>query len=294
MNYVQFHLGDWIAGTSILSATERGVYMDLLVRYYKEERPIMQTECTRIARAYAPEEQEAMHYVLETFFTLEDGCYRHKRCDEEIAKAQAVTEKRKRAADARWAKDHKEVSKSKQVECESNANAMQMQSKCNANGMPTNNQEPITNNQIDTDMVGRDATPPSASESEALFSEDSERIEKPKNGAPECEYKRVADLYNQKLASKGLPSVAMLSASRKAMVKARWNDFVREENFKTADEVIGGFDYYFDMVSASPFLMGTRDPVSGHSKPFQANFDWLMKSANFLKVLEGNYARGGN
>ena len=149
MNYVQFHLGDWIAGTSILSATERGVYMDLLVRYYKEERPIMQTECKRIARAYAPVEQEAMHYVLETFFTLEDGSYRHKRCDEEIEKAQAVAEKRKRAADARWSKGNRETTTSNpnamQTECECNASAVQVQSKCNANGMLPNNHKPITN-----------------------------------------------------------------------------------------------------------------------------------------------------
>ena len=72
--------------------------MDLLVRYYKEERPIMQVECKRIARAYAPHEAEPMQYVLETFFTLEDGVYRHSRCDEEIAKAAATAEKRKKSA----------------------------------------------------------------------------------------------------------------------------------------------------------------------------------------------------
>ena len=155
MNYVQFHFGDWIAGTALLSPTERGVYMDLLVRYYKEERPIMQEECKRIARAYAPYEVEAMQYVLETFFTLEDGHYRHSRCDEEIAKMNATTEKRKKAANARWTRNEggnsgSNASESYANECKSDAKAMQTEctctSTCNANGMLTNT--PITNTPI--------------------------------------------------------------------------------------------------------------------------------------------------
>lgn len=137
MNYVQLHLGDWIAGTLDLTPTERGVYMDLLVRYYKEERPLMQDECKRIARGYAPAEQEAMHYVLQRFFTLENGEYRQSRCDEEIEKAQTVSNKRKRAAASRWAKKP-------EIDASAYPNAEQTQCECNANGMLTNNQQPIT------------------------------------------------------------------------------------------------------------------------------------------------------
>lgn len=142
MNYVQFHLGDWIAGTLDLTPTERGVYMDLLVRYYKEERPLMQDECKRIARGYAPAEQDAMHYVLQRFFTLENGEYRQSRCDEEIEKAQTVSNKRKRAAASRWAKKP-------EIDASAYPNAEQTQCECNANGMLTNNQEPITNKETE-------------------------------------------------------------------------------------------------------------------------------------------------
>lgn len=139
MNYVQLHLGDWIAGTLDLTPTERGVYMDLLVRYYKEERPLMQDECKRIARGYAPAEQEAMHYVLQRFFTLENGEYRQSRCDEEIEKAQAVSNKRKRAAASRWAKKP-------DFDASAYPNAEQTHSECNADGMLTNNHYPLTIN----------------------------------------------------------------------------------------------------------------------------------------------------
>lgn len=107
MNYVQWHIGDWLSGTSLLSATERGVYIDLLMRYYREGRPLMQSECKRIARAYDVHEQEALTYVLETFFELENGSYRHKRCEEEIASMRVKSEKRSNAAKSRWAKSGK-------------------------------------------------------------------------------------------------------------------------------------------------------------------------------------------
>ena len=167
MNYVQLHLGDWIAGTLDLTPTERGVYMDLLVRYYKEERPLMQDECKRIARGYAPAEQEAMHYVLQRFFTLENGEYRQSRCDEEIEKAQAVSNKRKRAAASRWAKKP-------EIDASAYPNAEQVESNCNANGMLTNNQEPITNNQ-DKNIYA----PSGASVSEDQKTERPSQIKKP-------------------------------------------------------------------------------------------------------------------
>lgn len=140
MNYVQLHLGDWIAGTLDLTPTERGVYMDLLVRYYKEERPLMQDECKRIARGYAPVEQEAMQYVLQRFFTLDEAGYHQARCDEEIKKAQAVSTKRKNAAASRWAKKS-------DFDASAYPNEKQMESTCNAIGVLTNNHKPITNNQ---------------------------------------------------------------------------------------------------------------------------------------------------
>lgn len=104
MMFIQWHVGDWISSTSIMSATERGVYFDLLIRYYSEERPLMQEECTRIARAYDEHEREAMQYVLKKHFTLEDGVYRHNRCEKEIAEFRVRSEKRSRAAKIRWSK----------------------------------------------------------------------------------------------------------------------------------------------------------------------------------------------
>lgn len=164
---VFFHLGDWMTSTVDLTPTERGVYFDLLCRYYEKERPLMQVECTRIARGYAPNEQEAMHYVLETFFTKDGDSYRHARCDEEISKMAATIEKRKKAANARWSRDSAKSDRQKSDSCD-DANGMHLdmheQCTCNANGMQTINHKPqsitTTKEKVEKEKSNRDPLVP--------------------------------------------------------------------------------------------------------------------------------------
>lgn len=133
MNYVQFHVGDWDSSTRLLSPLEKGVYIDLLMLYYSLERPLMRSECDRIARAYADEEKTALEYVLERFFKFDGESYVHERCDKEIANCREKSEKAAKSAKSRWSK--------MQTQSERNTNAVRTQCDSNAN------QEPITNNQ---------------------------------------------------------------------------------------------------------------------------------------------------
>lgn len=158
MNYIQFHVGDWEAGTRLLSPTEKGVYIDLLMLYYSLERPLMRTECERMSRAYAQNEKDALEYVLDRFFMEKDGSYHHERCETEIASYRDKSRKAAESAKARW---HKRPAESKggscrvenvRAECGSDAIAMPTQceriTERNAVGVLTNNQEPVTNNQL--------------------------------------------------------------------------------------------------------------------------------------------------
>lgn len=155
MNYVQFHVGDWDSSTRLLSPLEKGIYIDLLMLYYSLERPLMRSECERISRAYAPNEKIALKYVLDRFFHLEGEVYSHRRCDEEIAKAAEKSEKAAKSAKARWNKAGKgssvvnSAAVAVQKECKRSSDAyadrMRMHSERSADGMLTNNQEPITN-----------------------------------------------------------------------------------------------------------------------------------------------------
>ena len=80
---------------------------------------------------------------------------------------------------------------------------------------------------------------------------------------------QIVDIYHAICTS--YPKIRSLSAARKKAIKARLKDYGIED-----------FKAVFEKAEASSFLKG----VDGGWK---ASFDWLIKEANMLKVLEGNY-----
>lgn len=89
MNYYERHLGDYARDAGHLSVLEHGVYTLLLDRYYVTEKGIPEDQAHRIARAQTKEEHKAVESVLKEFFTLVDGVWINKRCEEEIECAYA-------------------------------------------------------------------------------------------------------------------------------------------------------------------------------------------------------------
>lgn len=73
-----------------------------------------------------------------------------------------------------------------------------------------------------------------------------------------------------------LPKVTKLTERRKRAIRARLKDY-------TIDEIIS----VFEKAEASDFL-------TGRIKEWKANFDWLMKPENFVKVIEDTYINKGN
>jgi len=134
MYYYQHHIGDYRKDTQHLTLLEHGVYRQLLDLYYTQEKPLsldhaynMRLICVRNADA-----QEAYKNVIKDFFIESDHGFFHKRCDDEIKKFSEKSKKSSLAANKRWS---------------NNANDMRTHNERNANGIPTKNQEPITNNQ---------------------------------------------------------------------------------------------------------------------------------------------------
>lgn len=84
----------------------------------------------------------------------------------------------------------------------------------------------------------------------------------------------VVDLYHNICIS--FPKIRSLSDARKKALKARLKSYTLDD-FKTV----------FENAEASSFLKGTEGG-------WKASFDWLIKEANMLKVLEGNYADKGS
>lgn len=97
-----------------------------------------------------------------------------------------------------------------------------------------------------------------------------DRLGKDRIGKISIDYQHIADLYNDTCVS--FPRIISLSENRKKAIKARLNKYTIEQ----VKEV-------FEKAEKSDFLKG------GNNRNWTANFDWLMKEANFEKVIEGNY-----
>lgn len=86
-------------------------------------------------------------------------------------------------------------------------------------------------------------------------------------------YAAIMDAYNTTCTS--LTAIKTMNEKRKQAVKVR---FLREFHGD-----MGEVRAFFRKVAASDFLCGRND------RNWTANFDWLIKPSNTVKVLEGNY-----
>ena len=81
----------------------------------------------------------------------------------------------------------------------------------------------------------------------------------------------LMDYFNSTFKGK-LPAIKSVDAKRKKAIKAR----VAQYGKQAISDV-------FQKVLDSPFLLGEND------RNWRCDFDWIFKSANFTKILEGNY-----
>lgn len=254
MNYYERHIGDYLKDTAHLSLLEHGVYGRLLDIYYSREEPIPEAQAMRLVGARSEEERAAVAEVLREFFTLEDGNWRHGRCDEELAKYQDKQRKAKASAEARWGKD--------KSQSDGNADALQTQSEGNA----PSNQTPVTSN--------KPPLPPKGDEGEQVI--------------PACPYDAIVKAYTEELPT--LPGVRLMDAKRQRAMRQRWAwvlsstkaDGARRAT--TAAEALTWFRDYFARVRSNAWLMG-ESPSKGHEN-WTADLDYLMTDRGLKAVIE--------
>lgn len=90
-------------------------------------------------------------------------------------------------------------------------------------------------------------------------------------------YEKIRTVYND--LCHAFPKCISLSENRKKAIAARWKEYGHD---------ISVFEKLFTLAQESNFLKGKND------RNWSATFDWLMKSANMAKVLEGNYRNKGD
>jgi hypothetical protein len=93
-----------------------------------------------------------------------------------------------------------------------------------------------------------------------------------------CPYETIIELYNQILGSNGCPKSRVVADSTNKMIKSRWL-----ADLKTIEK----WQEYFEIVYSCDFLIGQSHGKD--RKPFFATLEWLVKPANYAKVMNGNY-----
>ena len=97
--------GDYRAKTAGLSLIQHGAYTLLLDEYYNTGKPLtaIAVHLHRVCSALAPEEQEAVDFIVDTFFIKTENGYINKRVEEELAKRGKISDARRNAANSRYA-----------------------------------------------------------------------------------------------------------------------------------------------------------------------------------------------
>lgn len=132
------------------------------------------------------------------------------------------------------------------------------QAKPNAKPTLTTNQEPLTINQ-EQDI--QPSSPPKA---------------------PPCKTQEIIDLFTKQCPSMIQPR--LVADSVKAMIADRWRQSPKHQTLDFWRD-------YFDYCESLDFLTGRASPSRGE-KSFRVGLEWIVKSANFAKIINGNYANG--
>ena len=266
MNFYKHYIGDFQRDTSHLSLTERGAYLALIHHYYATELPLPKDHAAlcRIAGAFTKPERDAVKAVMAFFIVVDSGLM-HNRIEAELHKAGEISTTNRDIAVAREAK--RRAAKQAQTEHEA----------C------TKRDHNVARSEHEQSTP---QTPDTRLKEEAKASMSSAEL-------PDCPHELLIDLFGKQLPTLAQPKKSLWRSGKNApALKARWRWVMTAEHEKgerkgqrlatNKDEAVAWFERYFAYVARSEFL-------SGSSSDWACDLGWLVNSANFEKVLAGNY-----
>ncbi|WP_405120718.1 YdaU family protein [Pseudomonas leptonychotis] len=252
MNYYQFHISDWALHTSHLTLEEEAVYRRLLDFYYDTESAIPEETNQVIRRLRLGNNAALVASILSEFFDLRGGFWHNNRADKEISLYHAKAETA-RANGKSGGRPKKTVANNpEETKPVISDNPEITGSKAN--------QEPVTSNQDKS----------KAHVIAAANDEQTDESAEPQAKADRVPYETIFETYAATLPE--LPQPKIRDEARRKAIRSLWRSDAR---FQSVDF----WGRYYGAVRTSKFLMGMNG----------IGFDWLMKPANFKKVVEGNY-----
>ncbi len=94
-----------------------------------------------------------------------------------------------------------------------------------------------------------------------------------KSKTTQCPHEEIVDAYHENLPM--MPPVKTWNSQRQKYLRTRWNEDLERQD-------IEWWKAFFIYIASSDFL-------TGKTSDFTANLEWIVKPANFIKILEGNY-----
>ena len=269
--WIPLYPGDYLRDTSALTMQQHGAYLQVLLHYYVSGPiPKDAAACAgggaavsalhRVCGAFTKREREDVQFVLAKFFHLDGDFWRHKRADAELAESAERSAKAKEKANRRWGKDT-----AADAAAYAGASAAEMPGQM-LEGMP-----------------------------DGCYPQPQPQKELKDIGHLACPYERLVDAYHQCMPDN--PRVRKLTDARRRQLRARWNEchepIGKSFGYATVNEGVEKWRQFFQVCALSEFLTGRTTPQPGRV-PFVADLEWLIKPANFIRVLENRYHRGGD
>jgi hypothetical protein len=129
--------------------------------------------------------------------------------------------------------------------------------------------QPITTAHLDGDGVGDDTV--------------AKATDVGANDRMDCPYERIAKAWNSVcLSMPAVKPVAEWNPERRTACRSRWNDKAALKKYATVDAGVAYWTRLFGVIQESDFL-------AGRAGEWCADFDWVMKPKNLIKIIEGKY-----
>ena len=248
MHYYQFNIGDYKSHTEHLTPIEDIAFRRMLDYCYLHESPLPKSVEEIAKKIRMREHCTCIADVLQEFFVLHEDGYKCKRVEKEIKNYKSLSSKRKKAANKRWANNGKGLTE--------DASALQMDCTSNTKQEPrTINQEPLNNGNKNT-LVDTDVSP-----HEGKISD--------------CPHSEIINAYHQILpeCDKVIISLWKPNTKRYRWLQARWRESEKHQSIEF-------WRRFFQAIRRYPFYIGQND------RAWKVNLEWMVKSENFIKLVE--------
>ncbi len=98
------------------------------------------------------------------------------------------------------------------------------------------------------------------------------------NEIPDCPHQEIISLYTKHLPMAIQPTE--WDNGRASLLRSRWRE-------KKKRQSLSWWDKFFEYISKSDFLTGKVNCKD--RRPFEISLPWILKSSNFMKIIDGTY-----